>query len=278
MQRLKTKETPSFNSYALYAYETVWLVARALDAFVKKTILSTNFSGLTGTAHFDIERNRNHPAYDMLNIGRCGMRKIGYWSNYSGSLSVVTPEILYKKPANTSTSSQQLYGVIWPGETAAKPRGWVFPNNGKPLRIAVPNRVSYKEFVSKDNNPPGVTGYGIVLEAAIKLVPYPIPREIYYFDLNSDEPDLAETELDDSLCLLAFQLFPSNIDEIGFWSLQDIRGLVKLPDKGMCRLPDQLMHWTSELACIGLSGAPIVSPHQTGPATNLHGSKWACPN
>ncbi|KAL5193456.1 Glutamate receptor 3.4 [Glycine soja] len=223
MQRLKTKETPSFNSYALYAYETVWLVARALDAFVKKgsvvsfsfdpklletngsmlhlhslrvfddgplfleTILSTNFSGLTGTAHFDIERNRNHPAYDMLNIGRCGMRKIGYWSNYSG-LSVVTPEILYKKPANTSTSSQQLYGVIWPGETAAKPRGWVFPNNGKPLRIAVPNRVSYKEFVSKDNNPPGVTGYGIVLEAAIKLVPYPIPREYILFRPGNRNP------------------------------------------------------------------------------------------
>ncbi|RZB86729.1 Glutamate receptor 3.4 [Glycine soja] len=274
MQRLKTKETPSFNSYALYAYETVWLVARALDAFVKKggvvsfsfdpklletngsmlhlhllrvfddgplfleTILSTNFSSLTGTAHFDIERNRNHPAYDMLNIGRSGMRKIGYWSNYSG-LSVVTPEILYKKPVNTSTSSQQLYGVIWPGETAAKPRGWVFPNNGKPLIIAVPNRVSYKDFVSNDNNPPGVTGYCIFLEAAINLVPYPVPREYILFrpgnrnpsydDLasqvalnasmrslpiqllcfkqNSDEPDLAEAELDDSLCLLAFSAF-----------------------------------------------------------------------
>ena len=152
-----------------------------------ETILSTNFSGLTGTTHFDIERNRNHPAYDMLNIGRCGMRKIGYWSNYSG-LSVVTLEILYKKPANTSTSSQQLYGVIWPGETAAKPRGWVFPNNGKPLRIAVPNRVSYKEFVSKDNNPPGVTGYGIVLEAAIKLVPYPIPREYILFRPGNRNP------------------------------------------------------------------------------------------
>ncbi|KAH1137744.1 hypothetical protein GYH30_027651 [Glycine max] len=223
MQRLKTKETPSFNSYALYAYETVWLVARALDAFVKKggvvsfsfdpklletngsmlhlhllrvfddgplfleTILSTNFSSLTGTAHFDIERNRNHPAYDMLNIGRSGMRKIGYWSNYSG-LSVVTPEILYKKPVNTSTSSQQLYGVIWPGETAAKPRGWVFPNNGKPLIIAVPNRVSYKDFVSNDNNPPGVTGYCIFLEAAINLVPYPVPREYILFRPGNRNP------------------------------------------------------------------------------------------
>ncbi|KAH1143982.1 hypothetical protein GYH30_034280 [Glycine max] len=224
LKRLKSKETPSFNSYALYAYDTVWLVARALDAFLKKgsvvsfssdpklqdtngsmlhlqslhvfndgptfleTILSTNFTGLTGTVQFDIERNRIHPAYDILNIGGSGMRRVGYWSNYSG-LSVVTPEILYKKPPNTSTSSQQLYGVIWPGETAAKPRGWVFPNNGKPLRIAVPNRVSYKEFVSKDKNPPGVRGYCIdVFEAAINLLPYPVPREYILFGPGNRNP------------------------------------------------------------------------------------------
>ncbi|TKY48747.1 Glutamate receptor 3.4 [Spatholobus suberectus] len=230
LKRLKDKKNPSFNSYALYAYDSVWLVARALDAFLKEggvvsfssdpklrdtngsmlhleslrvfedgptflqTVLSTNFTGLTGQVQFDMEKNRIHPAYDILNIGGSGMRRIGYWSNYSG-LSVVAPEILYKKPPNTSTSSQQLYGVIWPGETAAKPRGWVFPNNGKPLRIAVPNRVSYLEFVSKDRNPPGVRGYCIdVFEAAINLLPYPVPREYILFghgDRNPSYDDLA---------------------------------------------------------------------------------------
>ncbi|ESW21964.1 hypothetical protein PHAVU_005G114800 [Phaseolus vulgaris] len=224
MKRLINKETPSFNSYALYAYDTVWLVARALDAFLKEggvvsfspdpklsdtngstlhleslhvfdegptflqTILRTNYTGLTGLVQFDNERNRIHPAYDILNIGGSGMRRIGYWSNYSG-LSVVAPEILYKKPPNTSTSSQKLYDVIWPGETAVKPRGWVFPNNGKPLRIAVPNRVSYLEFVSKDKNPPGVRGYCIdVFEAAINLLPYPVPREYILFGPGNRNP------------------------------------------------------------------------------------------
>lgn len=230
MKRLKDKETPSFNSYALYAYDSVWLVARALDAFLKEggmvsfssdpklrdtngsmlhleslrifgdgakfleAILRTNFTGLTGEVQFDLEKNRMHPAYDILNIGGSGMRRIGYWSNYSG-LSVVAPEILYKKPPNTSTSSQQLYSVIWPGETTNKPRGWVFPNNGRPLRIAVPNRVSYLEFVSKDKNPPGVRGYCIdVFEAAINLLPYPVPRKYILFgpgDRNPSYDDLA---------------------------------------------------------------------------------------
>ncbi|XP_027340159.1 glutamate receptor 3.4 isoform X2 [Abrus precatorius] len=217
LKNLKDKETPSFNSYALYAYDSIWLVAHALDAFLKEgrkisfsfdpllrdtngsmlhlsslrifddgpsflqKILRVNFTGLTGEVQFDTERNRLRPAYDILNIGGSGSRRIGYWSNYSG-LSVVVPEILYKKPPNTSTSNQQLYGVIWPGETAVKPKGWVFPNNGKPLRIAVPNRVGYKEFVSKDKDPPGVKGYCIdVFEAAINLLPYPVPRQYILF-------------------------------------------------------------------------------------------------
>jgi len=64
-------------------------------------------------------------------------REFGFWSNYSG-LSVVAPETLYGKALNTTTSSQQLHNVTWPGETRTRPRGWVFPNNGKPLRIGVP--------------------------------------------------------------------------------------------------------------------------------------------
>ncbi|XP_058220288.1 glutamate receptor 3.4-like isoform X2 [Rhododendron vialii] len=209
---LKSKETPSFNSYALYAYDSVWLLARALDVFFTEggnfsfsvdprlhdvngstlhltalrifdegqkllTILrGMNFTGLTGQIKFDADKNLIHPAFDILNIGGTGSRTIGYWSNYSG-LSVDAPETLYLKPRNTSASNQHLYSVIWPGETTNPPRGWVFPNNGKPLRIAVPYRVSYKEFVSKDKGPLGVKGYCIdVFEAAVNLLPYAVPH------------------------------------------------------------------------------------------------------
>lgn len=214
---LKFKETPSFNSYALYAYDSVWLLARALDVFFTEggnisfsldprlndvngstmhfsalrifnegqkllgTLLGMNFAGLTGQIQFDADKNLIHPAFEILNIGGTGSRRIGYWSNYSG-LSVEAPETLYLKPPNTSGSSQHLYGVIWPGETENKPRGWVFPNNGKPLRIAVPHRVSYKEVVTKDKGPLGVKGYCIdVFEAAVNLLPYPVPHTYMLF-------------------------------------------------------------------------------------------------
>ncbi|XP_073296979.1 glutamate receptor 3.5-like isoform X1 [Primulina huaijiensis] len=218
-RNLKNIRSLKFNSYALYAYDSLWLLARALDVFLKsggtlsfsddprllhntdsvlrstslqifdqgaqllQILAATNFTGVTGQIEFDLESNLIHPAFDVLNIGGSGFRRLGYWSNYSG-LSIVPPENLYTKPPNTSTSNQQLYPAIWPGETTTKPRGWVFPNNGNPLRIAVPYRVAYTEFLTKDNGALGVKGYCIdVFEAAIQLLPYPVPhRYILYGD------------------------------------------------------------------------------------------------
>ncbi|KAF8106458.1 hypothetical protein N665_0139s0049 [Sinapis alba] len=225
MERWKNlRPKDGFNSYALYAYDSVWLIARALDVFFRQNnkvtfsndpnlhrakssslrlsalsvfnegerfleiILGMNHTGVTGPIQFDSERNRVNPAYEVLNIEGTGPRRVGYWSNHSG-LSVVAPETLYSKPPNTSTANQRLYGIIWPGEVTKPPRGWVFPNNGKPLKIAVPNRVSYKDYVSKDKNPPGVRGYCIdVFEAAIELLPYPVPRNYILYGDGKKNP------------------------------------------------------------------------------------------
>ncbi|URE26704.1 hypothetical protein MUK42_07682 [Musa troglodytarum] len=217
--------TSSLNTYALYAYDSVWLLAHALDRFLYegqkisfsddprlrdtngsslhltalkyfdsgdkllKQLLLTDFTGVTGHVKFNSDGNLIHPAYDILNILGPVPRRLGFWSNYSG-LSVVAPEVLYGKPPNTSTSSQQLHSVIWPGDTTTIPRGWVFPNNGKPLRIGVPYRTSYKEFVTKDNGPDGVKGYCIdVFKAAVNLLPYPVPYSIILFGDGLKNPN-----------------------------------------------------------------------------------------
>ncbi|KAK9285484.1 hypothetical protein L1049_024678 [Liquidambar formosana] len=110
---LKDKGSSSLNSYAYYAYDSIWLVARALDAFFKEggkisfsndpklhdtngsalhltslrtfdggqklleKLMATNFTGLTGQIQFNREKNRIHPAYDVINIGGTGSRRIG---------------------------------------------------------------------------------------------------------------------------------------------------------------------------------------------------------
>ncbi|XP_022885901.1 glutamate receptor 3.5-like isoform X2 [Olea europaea var. sylvestris] len=218
-KNLKNKETLNFNSYAQYAYDSVWLLARALDIFFNEggvvsfsddpklqdtngsslnltglrifdqgsellqILTAMDFTGVSGQIKFDTDNNLIHPAFDVINIAGTGLRNLGYWSNYSG-FSIDAPEILYTSLPNTSTSNQHLYDVIWPGGTTTKPRGWVFPDNGRPLRIAVPHQVTYPEFVTKDEGPLGAKGYCIdVFEAAIQLLPYPVPHQyILYGD------------------------------------------------------------------------------------------------
>ncbi|KAF8410637.1 hypothetical protein HHK36_003169 [Tetracentron sinense] len=207
------------NPYGLYAYDTVWMIAHAVRTFFDQggtisfsndsrlndvvggtlhfeamsifdggkqllnNILQTNMRGLTGPIRFNADKSLYYPAYDVINVIGSGFRQIGYWSNYSG-LSVVPPETLYAKPPNRSSSNQKLHNVIWPGETTKKPRGWVFPNNGRQLRIGVPNRVSYQEFVSQVSGTDMIKGYCIdVFLAAINLLPYGVPyRFITYGD------------------------------------------------------------------------------------------------
>ncbi|KAG0457381.1 hypothetical protein HPP92_022538 [Vanilla planifolia] len=217
------------NSYGLYAYDSVWMIAYALDAFfddggsikfsndsslqeiggggslsiealrmfvdgnlLLKKIHSTVFDGVTGHVQFDVDGFLVHPAYDILNVVGTGTRRIGYWSNYSG-LSIESPESLYLKPPNRSSLNQMLSDVIWPGQTSINPRGWVFPNNGQDLRIGVPYRASYPQFVSKDKGSDTMKGYCLdVFLAAVNLLPYPLLYRFIPFGNGYENPNYTE--------------------------------------------------------------------------------------
>ncbi|GJN11584.1 hypothetical protein PR202_ga29785 [Eleusine coracana subsp. coracana] len=214
---LSRNDSLTLSSYTMRAYDSVWLVAHAVERFLSEgnaisfsanpnlqdmkgsslqldslsifnsgeklleKVWSANFSGVSGPIQFTSDRNLIHPAYAILNIGGTGSRTIGYWSNASG-LSVVAPEKLNSSVLHSSTSNIQLHGVIWPGQTSEKPRGWVFPYHGKPLRIGVPLRTSYKEFVMQDKGPDGVKGFSVdVFKSAISLLPYPVSYKFVLF-------------------------------------------------------------------------------------------------
>lgn len=216
------------NAYGLYAYDSVWVVAHAIDKFFNQggvithsndsklhfsesgdlhleamtifdggnrllnNILESDFVGLTGAIKFDLDRSLLHPAYDIINVIGTGSRRVGYWSNYSG-LSIDVPETLYSKPPNRSHANQKLYEVIWPGNTIEKPRGWVFPNNGKLLKIGVPLRVSYKEFVSKIKGTENFQGFCIdVFTAAVNLLPYAVPHQFIAFGDGHHNPNYTD--------------------------------------------------------------------------------------
>jgi len=273
---LKYAQHRGIPSYAFYAYDAVWTAALALDSFFNQggnltfnvdptlsgasgsslnlsslhifqggqqllqILLAARHSGLSGEVQFDSQKNLFRPVFDILNVVGTGFNQIGYWSNYFG-LSVIAPEKLYLKPQNTSSSSQTLGSVIWPGQVTKQPRGWVFPNNGKPLQIAVPNRVSYKEFVSNDKDPPGVKGYCIdVFEAAIELLPYPVLHNYVLYGDGLRNPSFDDLVYDvaqsvsTTICLLLsleslFSLSPAIFHGLGYKCLTWICVVSELP-------------------------------------------------
>ncbi|GAB4848373.1 hypothetical protein Ancab_003068 [Ancistrocladus abbreviatus] len=226
--RDKGEDPFGLNAFGLYAYDTVWLLARALDAYFSQgwnisfskdtrlsglkgaslllgamntfdggqkllqNILGVNMTGVTGSVQFDPDRNLVHPAFEIINMIGTGHRRIGYWSNSSG-LSVQPPESFYYKPVTNSSSDPLLHDVIWPGQTTEKPRGWVFTNNGRQMRIGVPNRVSYREFIAYSPSTGSFNGYCIdVFTAAVKLLPYALHYELLPFGDGINNPSCTE--------------------------------------------------------------------------------------
>ncbi|EPS72603.1 glutamate receptor, partial [Genlisea aurea] len=231
LSRWKTLSNGSIglNPYGLYAYDTVWIIANAVKRFLDQggnisfspntylnglagdgnlnlgalctcdagsqvldLILQTHMTGLTGKISFDSDKSVIRPAFEILNVVlKSNYKRIGYWSNYSG-LSVSSPEILFGLQVNRSRSNQQLDSIIWPGNTTVMPRGWDFPQNGKELRIGVPNRFSFKAFAYEVNKT-GIDGYSIdVFKHAVDLLPYALPYKLVLFGDGKKNPSYKE--------------------------------------------------------------------------------------
>ncbi|XP_074295466.1 glutamate receptor 3.6-like isoform X2 [Silene latifolia] len=228
VRKANVNDSFGLNIYGLYAYDTVWVLARALDeyfsqggniSFSNSSVLSQlkdsnlhfdvmkvfdggqrllsnvrriKMKGVTGNIQFDSDRNLINPAYDIVNVVGSGHITIGYWSNSSG-LSVQTPEALSSLPPNLTSSNQQLHSVIWPGQTIEKPRGWVFPINGKRLKIGVPYRVDYDAICSYSASTNSFKGYVMdVFTSAVNLLPYALPYTLVPFGNGIDNPNIDE--------------------------------------------------------------------------------------
>ncbi|OAY35133.1 glutamate receptor 3.7 [Manihot esculenta] len=216
------------NTYGLQAYDTVWAVAYAIDWFLNEfknitfsspdklhdiktshlrlgelkvfsngssllnKILQTNFTGLSGRMQFNNDRNIENGGFDVINIENMSIHTVGYWANISG-FSLLAPETRQGDQTNYSRVDQKLQKIIWPGGTLERPRGWVIADNEKPLRIGVPHRVSFVDFVTEVNKSHKIEGYCIdVFLEARKLVPYDVPYRFEAFGDGRSNPNYNE--------------------------------------------------------------------------------------
>lgn len=141
-----------------------------------RALSSTTFEGLAGKFKL-VDGQLEAPPFEIVNMVGPGARVIGYWTKEQGivrGLNVTT--------SNTTSIKSNLGSIIWPGDTSSPPKGWVIPTNGKKLRVGVPIKAGFTEFVrviwDSDNNSTKVEGYCIeVFDAVMASLPYGVPYE-----------------------------------------------------------------------------------------------------
>ncbi|KAK1399845.1 Glutamate receptor [Heracleum sosnowskyi] len=225
-KQLKYTEIPSndFNMFCLWAYEAVWSLATSVENIqlpglnrsheklnassaaitnlrvsdvgprLVKEILETRLQGLSGESKVK-DGQLETPVLEIINMvgnGENGDRTVGYWTPGRGfsrkiaSASEGNHGIVYSKQLDGV-----LKPIIWPGDSINKPKGWDVPGMGLKLRVGVPEKTGFTEFVNvqKIGNTKiyNVTGFSIdVFKAALDSLPFRLEPEFIPVLIGSD--------------------------------------------------------------------------------------------
>ncbi|XP_006845557.3 glutamate receptor 2.7 [Amborella trichopoda] len=147
-------------------------------------ILDTKLKGLTGTIRF-VNGEIQGSTFQIVNVvGKCE-REIGFWSTGTG----ISREFSRKKVDKRRDDEANLGPVIWPGESTVTPKGWVVPTDGPKLKVGVPVRKGFEEFVKVErlDGRPTTTGFSVdVFDAVVKALPYRLEYEFLPFFIYSN--------------------------------------------------------------------------------------------
>lgn len=146
-----------------------------------EALSSTNFRGLSGNFSL-LNGQLQSSTFQIVNVIGSGEKVIGYWTPENGLVRDLNSKTTIN--SSYSTSNTSLGSIIWPGDATSAPKGWQIPTVGKKLKILVPVKKGFKEFVNvtydsstKTNK---VDGYCIeVFEAVKNALPYDIAYEFY---------------------------------------------------------------------------------------------------
>ncbi|OMO90591.1 Ionotropic glutamate receptor [Corchorus olitorius] len=140
---------------------------------------NTNFNGMSGDFRFVNRSQLQSSVFQIINVNGNGEKRVGFWIPKNG--------LVRNLELKNSTSEPKLGPIIWPGDTASVPKGWELPSKGKKLKIGVPVKVGFKEFVevewdSTTEKAKSIKGYSIdVFDAVMEKMPYAVDYEYVAF-------------------------------------------------------------------------------------------------
>ncbi|KAL5570001.1 hypothetical protein UlMin_026576 [Ulmus minor] len=153
---------------------------------IRKTLSSVRFKGLAGNFSL-VEGQRRTETFRIINIlnGQGEKGVVGYWTRQNG----LVRDLKSRNSSSVNNSSKANLGtILWPGGSTSDPKGWEIPTNEKKLKIGVPVRGGFKEFVEVKQDPrtnrTTFTGYCIeIFEAVMNALPYRVGYELIPFIL-----------------------------------------------------------------------------------------------
>ncbi|KAJ4976935.1 hypothetical protein NE237_002041 [Protea cynaroides] len=174
--------------HAVRAYDAISTLTSSITSHVLiDSILSSNFNGLSGEIRFEDGELSNSPVLRIVNVVGKSYKELDFWR----------PEFGFSENLDDDNGTMEgLNGPVnWPGGLQRVPRGWVLPNDGKPMKIGVPNGTVFQKFVKVEqsenlNEPPFVTGFCVeVFKEAVKTLSqrYAITYEFHAFQGSYEE-------------------------------------------------------------------------------------------
>ncbi|KAG5613083.1 hypothetical protein H5410_024364 [Solanum commersonii] len=189
---------PSPSSYALKAYDATWATAKAMQKLSRsnsselvKSILLSDFEGLSGKVSFKNGMLYQKPTFRIINVIGKSYREVSFWSPEFGFSEVLGEHNGVKLKIGNGLGGA-LGSIVWPGGTQTVPKGWTIGGLEKPLRIGVPARGAFTQFVkvkfNQETNETLIGGFSVrVFQAVVTELPYYLPYNLVPFYGTYDE-------------------------------------------------------------------------------------------
>ncbi|KAF3446142.1 hypothetical protein FNV43_RR11321 [Rhamnella rubrinervis] len=173
---------------------------------------STRFKGIAGV--FDlVDGELKSTTFQIVNVIGESEKGIAFWTPQHGltrTLMGLTNKTKYS--SSTSANKSNLGPIIWPGDSTIIPKGWDIPTTEKRLRIGVPLKNGFTEFVKVTldsvTNETKVEGFCIdVFKAAVEKLPYAISYDLIPFMMPNGDSSGNYNEL-------IYQIYIGNFDAV----------------------------------------------------------------
>ncbi|KAK7854388.1 glutamate receptor 2.7 [Quercus suber] len=164
--------------YALRAYDSIRIVIQAIEIMTNnrsspKTLLDgmllSNFSGFSGKIHFKGGQLSDTSILSIVHVLGKRYKEIEFW----------TPDLGFSMIPSIGKPNTLVAPVILQRNLQESPKGWEMPTDAKPLKVGVPGRASFGNFVKVDYgvkpNENNYSGFCIqIFLKARELLGYPL--------------------------------------------------------------------------------------------------------